>query len=186
MSVTQKTTWHLGHRIRAAWEQDNAVFVGPVETDKVNIGTREKNNHSDKKLRAGRGSVGKVPVVGLRDRFTGNVYAEPLRGTDQDTLQSFVKTHVAPPPQRFTPTNTHLTTGSSTTSQCSTVRRNTSKSTTTTVTENASRPNRAFPRKFTPTRLSSTERCCGVSISCYSTPRPAKDPPVTSFYSLMP
>ena len=41
---------------------------GPAEVDETHVGGRETNKHADKKLRAGRGTVGKIPWVGLKNR----------------------------------------------------------------------------------------------------------------------
>ena len=60
------------------------------------MGGKEKNKHANKKLRAGRGPVGKTPVVGVKDRLTGIVCAEVVPGTDAKTLQAFVADHASP------------------------------------------------------------------------------------------
>ena len=90
LGVTQKTAWHLGHRIRKAWEVDSGLFGGPVEVDETWIGGKERNKHESKKQRAGRGPVGKTAVVGMKDRETGRVTATPIEHTDRETLQGFV------------------------------------------------------------------------------------------------
>ena len=52
---------------------------------------RMKNKHGGKKLHAGRGTVGKQAVTGMRERGTGKIKAEPVSNTNADTLKGFVR-----------------------------------------------------------------------------------------------
>ena len=83
----------MAHRIRETYNDHHAPFSGPVEVDETYIGGIERNKHESKKQNAGRGPVGKTPVVGMKDRDTGKVTATPVDHTDRETLQDFVESN---------------------------------------------------------------------------------------------
>ena len=90
IGVPQKTAWFMLQRIRKAWESDDGPFAGPIEVDETYMGGKERNKHKSKKIKAGRGTVGKTAVVGAKDRETNKVRAKVVKDTDAKTLQKFV------------------------------------------------------------------------------------------------
>ena len=93
LGVTQKTAWHLAHRIRETWAKAGGPpFAGPVEVDETYVGGKRKNMPKAKRASLeGRGAVGKVAVAGAKDRATKRVSAATVPATDGPTLQGFVR-----------------------------------------------------------------------------------------------
>ena len=54
------------------------------------MGGQESNKHARKKLHAGRGTVGKAVVVGMKDRESNQIRARVVENDDAETLQGFV------------------------------------------------------------------------------------------------
>ncbi len=96
IKVRQPTAWYLAQRIRQGFVSGTVVkMIGPVEVDETFIGGKERNKHASKKLRAGRGAVGKVVVAGAKDQATNRVSAAVVENTDGSTLQGFVAERVS-------------------------------------------------------------------------------------------
>ena len=97
LGVTQKTAWHLAHRIRETWRDKAAMFTGPAEADETYVGGKRKNMpNAKRKEQTGRGTVGKAAVAGVKDRETNRVAARRVSQTNTAALQGFVRAHVAP------------------------------------------------------------------------------------------
>ena len=90
IGVTYKTAWFMCHRLREAMRDGKMTPLGGegriVEADETYVGGKEKNKHASKRLKAGRGAVGKEPVLSLverggkvRSRHVANVGAKTLR-----------------------------------------------------------------------------------------------------------
>ena len=96
LGVTQKTAWHLAHRLRKAFESESGLFAGPVEVDETYMGGKRKNMPKSKREEfTGRGAVGKTAVVGAKDRTTNQVRARAVESTNKATIHGFVADHTA-------------------------------------------------------------------------------------------
>ena len=88
LNITQKSAWHLAHRIRKSWESGKGFFHGPVQADETYIGGKWHGR--------GFGVKGKAIVAGLVDEATNKIKTEVLPSTKKPVIQDFVLSNVAP------------------------------------------------------------------------------------------
>jgi len=97
LGISKKTAWFLCHRIRESLINTDLAPMGGtgkvIEIDETYVGGKEKNKHANKRLNAGRGAVGKAPVVSLVER-NGNVRSMHLPEVSGKTLRPVLEQHI--------------------------------------------------------------------------------------------
>jgi transposase-like protein len=109
LGITQKSAWHLGHRIRLAL-QDGTIekLSGEIEADETYIGGKVRNMHVEQKRKRGRGTggVGKAIVMGLLERRSkvkaSTVKMKHVPNARRGTVQYEVRQNVAAGSHVFT------------------------------------------------------------------------------------
>ncbi len=89
IGITQKSAWFMLHRLREACGPGMDKLRGIIEIDETYVGGIEKNKHETKKLKAGRGSVGKTAVLAMRERG-GRTVAMPAGTVDMATVKKAI------------------------------------------------------------------------------------------------
>lgn len=85
-----RTAWYMMHRIREMWGREDFTLANTVEVDETDVDGKERNKHAAKRLIAGRVTVGKTAVIGIRDRG-GKIKAAPVERTNASELVGFVE-----------------------------------------------------------------------------------------------
>ena len=95
IGVTQKTAWFMLGRLRKMIADIGRPQVeGMAEVDETYLGGKEKNKHSNKRLRE-NWKAGKTPVVGVKER-NGPIRMEAVDSIDQHTLTRLASRNVRP------------------------------------------------------------------------------------------
>ena len=104
LGVSQKSAWHMLHRIRLAMQGKTSEKLGkggkPVEADETFIGGKVANMHLDKQTRARMGKKriggyeGKMVVMGLLDRHTKEARVKVLENNRQFHVRGTVVENV--------------------------------------------------------------------------------------------
>lgn len=104
INVSQKTAWHVLHKIRTLFQQNDATALeGEVECDEMYLGGRESNKHQDKHTDGtqGRSTKTKTPIFGMAER-EGEARALVVPDTKKSTLRPIIEQFIAEGSHIFT------------------------------------------------------------------------------------
>jgi transposase-like protein len=98
LGITQKSAWHLAHRIRETMRhpQFQKVLKGMVEADETYIGGKAENMHKAKRERVtqGRGTIAKVPVLSAVERG-GSVHSQKIPTVSSKNIREVLRARVS-------------------------------------------------------------------------------------------
>jgi transposase-like protein len=95
LGITQKSAWHMLHRIRLAMRTKSfRKIIGEIESDETFVGGKARNMHVGKRKVKGTGPIGKTVVHGLLERG-GEVRCSVVPNNRKPTVQSAVRANVA-------------------------------------------------------------------------------------------
>jgi transposase-like protein len=112
IGVTQKSAWHMLHRIRLAMRENHGILTmggnnqNPIECDETFVGGKLKNMHRKRAMAIRENAPmermegyetnlkNKVPVMGMLNRKTREVRAKVIPNVKRETLQTEILKNV--------------------------------------------------------------------------------------------
>lgn len=91
LGVTQKSAWHMLHRLREAMNGGLMFKIGgngPVEVDETHFGPNTRKMHASKRTKLAKEGYQKPAVMGMLDRESRQVRAKVVPNVKRETLQN--------------------------------------------------------------------------------------------------
>ncbi len=92
LGVTQKSAWHLAHRLRETLGETDGQLSGPVESGEAFFGGIRKNMSKSRRAKTkARSTHDKMPVAGVKDRASNKVVARVIKDTTLPMYRDLVR-----------------------------------------------------------------------------------------------